>query len=106
MKCFESYLTNRRQVTKINNVISPTAKNKYGVPPGSTLGPLPNVLNDYEIILYTDDAFIYIEADTIEQCYDILKTDIDNVNTWLKISEIKLNESKIMEIKTNSDIIL
>ena len=45
--------------------------------------------------------------DAVEQCYDRLKTDIDNVNTWLKINKLKLNESKtkIMEIKTNSDII-
>ena len=116
LKGFESYLTNKRQVTKINNVISPTANNdEYGVPQGPILAALlfviyinnkPNLLNDCEIILYADDALIYIEADTMEQCYDILKTDIDNVNRWLKINKLKLNESKteIMEIKTKSDI--
>ena len=42
---------------------------------------MPNVLNDFEIILYADDALIYIKADSIEHCYDIIKIDIDNVNT-------------------------
>ena len=61
---------------------------------------MPNVLNDCEIILYADDALTYI-ADI-----DRYKTDIDNVNTWLTINKLKLNESesKIMEIKINSDI--
>ena len=73
---------------------------------------MPNVLkrillNNRELILYADGALIYIEVDTMEQCYDRFKTNIDNVNTWLKINKLELNESKtkVMEIKTNSDII-
>ena len=55
------------------NVISPTVNNEYGVPQGSILRALLfiiyingtlNVLNDCEIILYADDALIYIESDT------------------------------------------
>ena len=52
---------------------------------------MPNVLNDCGIILYADDALIYIEADTIEQCYDrLILYYIDNMNTWLKINKPKI----------------
>ena len=37
---FESFLRNRTQCVKIENSFSSTISSKYGVPPGSTLGPI------------------------------------------------------------------
>ena len=39
-KWFESFLKGRSQCVKIENVFSDHIDSKYGVPPGSTLGPI------------------------------------------------------------------
>ena len=115
LEWFKSYLTNRKQITKINNIQSNEITNDYGVPQGSILGALlfiiyindmPNLLKKSEIVLYADDTLIYNIGDTNEECMDNLRYDIDNVNTWLKMNKLKLNENKtkIMHINTNTDL--
>ena len=37
---FESYLSNKKQTCKLNNIFSEMGQNKTGVPQGSNLGPL------------------------------------------------------------------
>lgn len=109
LKWFQSYLTNRTQITKVNNVKSNKINNEYGVPQGSVLGALlfiiyindlPSVVKRNEIVLYADDTLIFNESETDEQCNIKLMEDMINVNTWLKMNKLKLNENKtkIMEI--------
>lgn len=68
---------------------------------------MPNIVDKCEIVLYADDTLIFSEGDSDNQCYDKLNQDMKNVNEWLKMNKLKLNESKtkIMEINTNSNII-
>lgn len=110
---FKSYLTDRKQKTKVNNVTSRTIDNKYGVPQGSILGALlfilyindlPNILKNSEIIMYADDTLIFTEADTEQTCRENLEQDMLNINNWLKMNKLKLNESKtkLMEINMNN----
>ena len=40
LKWFTSYLTGRKQYTKVNNIDSQITNISYGVPQGSVLGPL------------------------------------------------------------------
>ncbi len=70
---FKSYLENREQYVKVNNVESECLRIKYGVPQGSLLGPVLFLIfiNDItslktkgEISLFADDvALIYTGRD-------------------------------------------
>lgn len=71
---FRSYLSDRRQVVKIGNVISNELNNRLGVPQGSILGPLVFIcyINDLEkclkycqLKMFADDTLIYIISDNI-----------------------------------------
>lgn len=114
LKWFESYLTGRKQITKVNNVQSNATNIEYGVPQGSILGALlfiiyindlPNMLNKCEIILYADDTLIFAEGQSNQQCYDDLTQDMKKVEIWLGMNKLKLNENKtkILEINTRNN---
>lgn len=65
---------------------------------------MPNVLQKSEIVLYADDTLIFTEGESDEQCHETLMRDLENINKWLKMNKLKLNESKtkIMALNTNS----
>ena len=42
--------------------------------------------------IYVDDTLIYAEEETDEQCKQYLPHDINNINYWLKMNKLKLNE--------------
>ena len=73
---FESYLSNRKQIIKINNNKSGPIVNNFGVPQGSILGPLlfilyindlGNVLEKCKIYLFADDTLIYYTDNDFNQ---------------------------------------
>ena len=68
---------------------------------------MPKVLKKCEIILYADDTLIFTEGDTGHQCYDNITEDINNVNEWIKMNKLKLNENKtkLMQINMNNELV-
>jgi hypothetical protein len=73
-----SYITNRKQIVKIDNKFSTVKNLKWGVPQGTVLGPLFFIIyiNDLlhlklngSIISYADDTAIYVEAETWEEAF-------------------------------------
>lgn len=72
LKLFMSYLTNRTQAVKINDLVSNTDSLSFGVPQGSILGPIlfSIYINDLcflkiphcKIIVYTDDTVLLVSG--------------------------------------------
>ena len=86
---FESYLSNRSQMTKCDNVYLLTPKAvTIGVPQGSTLGPLLFILyvNDLHHIkylfnvglkMYADDTVLYAHCDSVVEVQNTMQSCMD-----------------------------
>ena len=103
---FRSYLSNRRHVVRTNNEISKPANVKYGVPQGSTLGPLLFILyvNDLltfvgsvesrGVLMYVDDTVLYATdpkpKNSIRNCQSLLSKLLE----WCEVNKLTINVSK------------
>jgi len=72
---FKSYISNRKQMVKLNDVISNTSSIEYGVPQGSVLGPILfiiyiNAICDLDIggkiVTYADDTCLLFSGKSWE----------------------------------------
>ena len=105
----QSYLSNRKQYTEIEDTTSTILPIQVGVPQGSILGPilfiiyvndLPQCSNKFDFIMYADDTTL---SSTIDSFCDInsnasadslINAEIDKVIEWLKINKLSLNKNK------------
>jgi hypothetical protein len=107
LRWFESYLTNRKQKTKIGQYISDVIDNNIGVPQGSVLGPLlfiiymndlSNVTKDVSINLFADDTLVYVNGKNVTYVCDVLNRELKNMSIWFAVNKLKLNVSKTTAI--------
>ena len=100
---FESYLSNRKQIIKINNNKSGPIVNNFGVPQGSVLGPLlfilyindlGNVLEKCKIHLFADDTLIYYADNDFNQLVETVNLELSHVSNKFKENKLKVNEMK------------
>lgn len=98
-----SYLQDRKQRVKCNNVFSDWRPSKCGVPQGSLLGPLLfnifiNDLNEMITIsslrLYADDTTNYTSDDCPVRLELAINNDITSLGHWLNINFLTLNPKK------------
>ena len=98
-----SYLSDRKQRTKINNTFSNWTSVESGVPQGSILGPLLfNIyMNDIfwftpdiQIANYADDSTPYATSKDIESLLDILEKNTEILMLWFKQNYMKSNNDK------------
>ena len=100
------YLTNRKQCTQANGVISSLKNLTYGVPQGSMCGPLLFLIyfNDLsknlvhsKVSLYADDTIIYLNHKDNARALLLLQEDLDRLQIWCcmnKLTNINCKKTK------------
>jgi hypothetical protein len=100
---FNSYLSDRKQITKVGTAISEVANVDYGVPQGSILGPLlftlyinslPSVVSYSKINLYADDTAVFYAGKSVAEISEKLSSDMSDIATWMEGSRLTLNATK------------
>ena len=100
-----SYLRGRKICTEYNGDISDFDTTNFGVPQGSLLAPLlfnlcvldlKHDFCDTVLFQYADDiqAVFTDKYDNQEKIHESIATFINNMNTWAKKHNLKLNEGK------------
>lgn len=109
---FESYLKERKQIVKINNVYSSELTVEYGVPQGTVLGPILfnifiNSIYDIpttgDIIGFADDTVIFYKSDTWFSLKNNVEHDLPNIKSWLdnKLLTINFNKTQYLPFSCN-----
>ena len=103
LRLIHSYLTYRRQRTKINVSFSSWEEIVFGVPQGSILGPLLFniflcdlffITKETDFSSYADGKTPYRTADTIEEVIKLLERDSMMLFKWFSDNQMKANISK------------
>ena len=98
-----SYLSGRQQRTLVNGDMSSWKNISYGVPQGSTLGPLLFLLfvddvvkieTSSKCIMYADDIVLYCADSTVNSNLNTLKSDMSKVTEWSNMSRLTINFAK------------
>ena len=98
----KSYLNERYQAVWISHVLSEYRECNVGVPQGSNLGPLFlliffNNMPDYvqsAVDSYADDTTVTASGKSLEEIETQLNNDCQEVCSWMKSNELKLNPEK------------
>ena len=98
-----SYLDQRYQLTKINNVYSKKQNVTMGVPQGSILGPLlfilyindlPNVSDLVKFYIFADDTAVMIKTCNQEELQSKIGRLVPIITEWFQANRLSLNASK------------
>ena len=112
LKLFESYLSNRKQITVIEDCISVMDIIEWGVPQGSVLGPLLFLIfindipyaSDLGTWLFADDTALVLSALNIVLLQEKMNIEVDKIQDWLlanKLSVHYVDKSQYMLINSN-----
>ncbi len=107
---FSSYLSNRKQATKIGNVFSNTRNISCGVPQGSILGPflflcyvndLPSHLLTTSSFLFADDMALIVRGYDPLQIEMQLNEELVNIAKWFDANKLAMNlkKTKVMHFR-------
>jgi len=104
LQLFHSYLSNRKQFVKLENVKSGLVDISNGVPQGSVLGQLLFIMyiNDlpkssaFYTVLYADGTYLCL--DNLQHMVNVELIKVDN---WLRSKKLSLNYSKSIFMLSN-----
>ena len=111
---FKSYLEERTQCVKINDLFSDDVSLPFGVPQGSVLGPLLYTLytiplgriiqkHNLNYHFYADDTQLYlsIEPHDVNDLIFSVEKCIEEVKSWMEVNKLKLNDDKTEVVLIN-----
>ena len=102
-KMITSYLSNRYQITKINNEFSEKSHVITGVPQGSILGPLlfilyindmPQISNIGSFYIFADDTAVMVSAKNVDRLQNKLNELVPIITKWFQANRLTLNATK------------
>ena len=99
---FRSYLTNRQQLTQIDNYMSVLDIIEWGVPQGSVLGPLLFLIfiNDIPLSsslstwLFADDTVLVASANNLQSLQSKMNEQVEKVQAWLLANKLSVHYVK------------
>ena len=98
LKLMQSYLSERKQKTKINQAYSSWEEILFGVPQGFILGPILFniflVVQNVDFAGYADNNTIYDADDNIDEVIFSLQESSKKLFEWFADNQIKVNEDK------------
>ena len=100
-----NYLTNRKQCTQANGIVSELNNLTYRVPQGILFGPLlfliyiyindlSYILKSSTVSLYADDTAIYISHDNNNIALRHIQNDLNLLQHWCHLNKITINSKK------------
>ena len=103
LEWFNSYLTNRRQFVKVQNETSSLLPISWGVPQGSTLGPLLFLFNIIDIIncssilsfrLFADDTNIFYTNRDQRKLKVVMNRELKKFFDYCVLNKLSVNMNK------------
>ena len=103
LQMLQSYLSNRKQRTKINDACSKYCEILFGVHQGSLLGPLLfNIYlcdmfydnHDCDIVSYADDITPYASSNNSDALINKLEESTDKLFHWFRNNHMRANAEK------------
>ena len=99
---FESFITNREQLTIVNGEVSELLKVLCGVPQGSTLGPLLFLIyindianaSNFHVSLFADDTCLVLSHKNLDTLRDLCNSELIHINTWFLANKLTANSTK------------
>ena len=103
LRLIHSYLTNRKQRTRVNLSYSPWEEILIGAPQGSILGPLLFniflcdlffIMNETDFASYADDNTPHRAANTVDEVIQSPEHDSIMLSQWFSDNQMKVDISK------------
>ena len=102
-KWLQNYLSNRKQCTYANDILSQEALITCGVPQGSVCGPLlfllyindiSKVLTNCKVSLYADDTVLYYSGKNLDDVVTTIQSDLNLLSNWCSKNRLTINCKK------------
>lgn len=101
-----SYLKNREFIVKYQDEQTTTKQINSGVPQGSVLGPLLYLIYTADLPLtantttttFADDTAVLASHDSPHRASAVLQINLNEIQEWLKLWRIKVNEGKSVHV--------
>jgi hypothetical protein len=113
LRWFESYLTERRQAVRINNITSQYLPVRWGIPQGSVLGPTLFIayINDIiefssegRVVSFADDTVLLFRSATWTGVFETAEGALNEIKILLDKSLLSLNAKKTKYMTFSMDV--